>query len=81
LINRRKKAGAGDGHPTVGRFAQSIATSSVYAIVARDPEAADVRQSAFPLAFGRHSSALREPAASTVRQLQHANSEAASIPF
>jgi hypothetical protein len=52
----------------VGRFAQSIATLSVYAIVARDPEAADVRQPAFPLAFGRHSSALR-----SLRRAQFAN--------
>jgi hypothetical protein len=49
-------------------------------IAARDLEAPDGRQPAFPLAFGRHSSPLRGPAPRSLAHFHRANSEAASIP-
>ena len=50
-------------------------------IVAPDLEAVDRRQPAFPLAFGRHSSAPRGPAPKSSALSTSVNSEAASVPL
>src|SRR5208282_4127842 len=52
-VEEEKPRTGANGHPTVGGFAQALRRRRFRVIVARDLEAPDGRQPAFPLPFRR----------------------------
>jgi len=67
--------------PSWGVSPKHCVATGLRLIAARDLEAPDGRQPAFPPVFRRHSSPLREPAPRSLPHFQRANSEAPPFPL